>query len=92
LFVLDAAGVDGRDPLSDYQILVEELKRYDPELLQRPSCIVLNKCDLEESKDNIANFLKNVSHAHILQVSAQNGDNLAALKQEIFTMLPEDPK
>ncbi len=89
LFVLDAAGVDGRDPLLDYQILVEELKRYDPELLQRPSCIVLNKCDLEESKDNIKTFLKAVSHPHILQVSAQNGDNLAELKKVIFIMLPE---
>ncbi|MDD5747355.1 MAG: Obg family GTPase CgtA [Candidatus Omnitrophica bacterium] len=56
LFILDMAGVDGRDPLDDYENLIRELELYDRLLLKRPQCIVANKMDLPEAKGNFARF------------------------------------
>ena len=47
LYIVDAAGVDGRDPIQDLQILVEELAAYrGGEMLQRHALVVANKMDL----------------------------------------------
>lgn len=56
LFVLDASGIDGRDPYSDLTVLRRELERYNPELLERPSLIILNKCDTEEAQAHLQDF------------------------------------
>ena len=45
---------DGRDPLGDYHALVEELERFDPELLERPQIAVLNKIDLPRTQEREA--------------------------------------
>ena len=89
LFVLDAAGVDGRSPIEDYRVLTEELRMYDPELLSRPSCIVLNKCDLETSADFVKEFRKAVSNENIIEVSAETGDGLSQLKDRIAELVTE---
>lgn len=83
LYILDAAAVDGRDPISDYRVLREELRAYDPQLLTRPSCVVLNKCDLETAAEQIAAFRADVSHPCIIEVSAETGEGLAELKAQI---------
>jgi len=52
LYIVDAAGVDGRDPLSDLSILVDELKAYgDSDMLDRPAIVVANKFDLIQDTD-----------------------------------------
>jgi GTP-binding protein len=87
MFVLDAAGSDGRDPLSDYHVLLEELRSYDPELLQRPSCIILNKTDLDEAKDNAAKFRSSVKKVPVFEVSAELEDGFEPVKAHIETLL-----
>jgi GTP-binding protein len=54
LYIVDAAGVDGRDPMQDLLTLTDELSAYgDGDMLTRPALVVANKVDLldaEESK------------------------------------------
>lgn len=81
MFVLDAAGIDGRDPLSDYTVLQEELKKHNPELLQRPFCIILNKIDCEGAQENILAFRKQLdSNANIFEVSCTERQGLTAVR------------
>ena len=87
LYVIDTAGVDGRDPVSDYQVLVQELRSYDPELAFRPSCIVLNKCDLEPSHERVLEFRQAIHHPCIIEVSAETGAGLDQLKAIISTLV-----
>jgi GTP-binding protein len=56
IFILDASGIDGRNPTNDFRVLREELAAYDPSLLQRPYLVALNKIDTDESKDHIEQF------------------------------------
>ncbi|OJU82376.1 MAG: GTPase ObgE, partial [Chlamydia sp. 32-24] len=58
VFVLDASGIDGRDPLSDFAILKEEVYKYNEELKNRPYLVVLNKIDVEDSLLFIEEFKK----------------------------------
>lgn len=47
MFVVDAAGSEGRDPVQDLESLKEELRLYDGELAGKPAFVVANKTDLE---------------------------------------------
>jgi GTP-binding protein len=42
-----------RDPLADLAAVNEELRRYDPVLLQRPILVALNKIDLPEARRRV---------------------------------------
>jgi GTP-binding protein len=46
IHVLDASGVEGRDPVEDFDLINLELKSYSPELALRPQVIAANKADI----------------------------------------------
>ena len=45
IHMVDAASVEGRDPVNDINQINEELKSYNPELLEKPQIIAANKID-----------------------------------------------
>ena len=46
IHVVDAAGVEGRDPVDDIYKINQELEKYNPEIAARPQVIAENKTDL----------------------------------------------
>ncbi|MBS0585293.1 MAG: GTPase ObgE [Verrucomicrobia bacterium] len=57
VFVLDAAPVvANQNPIDDFLLLQNELRAYDPALLNKPMFVILNKNDLPESKEHIEAF------------------------------------
>ena len=50
LHVVDVSASDGRDPISDIEKIDTELKRYSPELSERPQIVVANKIDSVDIK------------------------------------------
>lgn len=90
LYVLDASGIDGRDPWSDYEVLLNEIKQYNPELLKRPSLVVLNKVDTEESAEHIKNFKQHYSgyKNRLFEISAENKTGLGPLLKAIEKDVP----
>ncbi len=44
--VVDASGVEGRDPVTDFETINRELREYSEELAQRPQIVAANKCDM----------------------------------------------
>lgn len=53
LHLVDAAGVDGRDPVDDYHKINSELRLYSEDLANCPQIVVANKADLPEAAENI---------------------------------------
>ncbi|KAI3432048.1 uncharacterized protein J3R85_007716 [Psidium guajava] len=49
--VVDAAA---EDPVNDYRTVKEELRMYNPDYLERPHIVVLNKIDLPEAGDRVS--------------------------------------
>lgn len=81
LFVVDMAAVDGRDPVSDLEVLRREIKEYDEELSRFPWKIVANKMDLEVAADNLAAFRLRFPTTEIIPISADQGTGMDGLRQ-----------
>ena len=82
LFVIDMAGVDGRNPADDYLNLRKELQLYSEELAQRPYLVVANKMDLLESKKHLKQFSRRTNQKP-LQISAATGEGVDRLKKAL---------
>jgi GTP-binding protein len=80
LMVLDMAGSEGRSPLYDLKALRKELELYNPELAERPWCIIANKMDMPEATDNLKLFKKKFKGVTILPICAELGEGIPALK------------
>lgn len=85
IFMLDASGIDGRNPADDYKILVNEIKQYNPEMLERPYLVALNKIDTEEAADHVALFKEEFKFPEhtLFEISAQAGVGLKELRKAI---------
>lgn len=90
LFMVDIAGSEGRDPISDVQTLRTEIKLYDEDLAKFPWMIVANKMDLESAEDNLAIFKNRFPKVPVVSVSALEEKGLDELKQEIRCLLDAD--
>jgi GTPase len=86
ILVLDMAGADGRDPTDDYRDLLDELGKYNPELLDRQRIVVANKMDIPEAVDNLAAF-KKATKVSPLQLSALKGTGVKPLKNRLHKLI-----
>ena len=89
--IIDMSGIEGRDPYGDYIVIMEELRQFDPKLLDKPMIIVANKMDMESSKENLKEFKKNVNQK-IFEISAINNEGLDKVLIEIADMLDKIKK
>jgi GTP-binding protein len=82
MFLIDMAGVDGRDPRDDYAVLLKELKFYDPAMLKKPKLVVANKMDLAEAAPNLVSF-KRRHKVDVIPISCLEETGLEELKAEL---------
>ena len=89
IFILDSSGIDGRTPLKDYEVLKDEIRSYQAELLDRPYLIALNKIDAEEARANIDEFYQHYPQSEfpIVEISAAFHEGLNLLIQKIVEKL-----
>ena len=91
--VVDAASVEGRDPVEDIRTITEELLAYNPGLLERPQVIAANKMDAAgtpEEADEILNRLRKEFEPQGIQVysiSAASGQGVKELMWHIHKLL-----
>ena len=90
LHVLDAAPFDPeRDPAHDLAVLRDELRRYQPELLERPQLVVLNKVDLPDGQAAADLYEEELAGEDVLHVSALTGAGLDALRYRLAALVRE---
>lgn len=89
IYVLDASGIDGRTPWDDFKTLRDELKKYNPELIEKPFLIALNKIDAEEAQLHLEEFYSNYSGAksQVFEISALSGQGLEKIQKAIYKSL-----
>jgi GTP-binding protein len=75
------AGSEGRDPLSDLEILRREIKEYDEELARFPWKVIANKMDLEGAAENLTTFRQRFPKVEVIPISADTGEGLDDLRQ-----------
>ena len=83
LFMVPA---DSKNHLKEYKILLNELEKYNPELLDKERFLAISKADMldEELMDEISKELKGIPH---LFFSSVTGKNIQQLKDKIWEIL-----
>ena len=91
LHIVDAAAVDGRNPVDDFKKINVELKKYSEKLSKRPQILVANKIDLPQAKENLPALEKLAAQEGIpfFCISAAAHENLDALINFIGKKLEE---
>lgn len=81
-----------RSPRRDYDVLNEELRRYDPELAGRPQLVTLVKIDLPEVRKKLPSLQKAFARRgiHLHAISALTGEGVAELMNEAYRLLHAD--
>lgn len=85
--VIDMSGLEGRNPIEDYEKINHELETYNEKLMLRPQIVVANKMDLPSSKENLVKFKEKYPDLNVVPISAYTKDNLDALLYEIANTL-----
>ncbi len=81
IFVIDMAGIDGREPIDDLQILRKEIKEYDEELAKFPWMIVANKMDVEGAEEQLGFMKQRFPKVDIVPISAKEETGLDELRK-----------
>ena len=90
LFLLSA---DSKDVVKEYEVLLNELKKYNPELVDKQRLIAISKSDLinqkdiEKIKNKVSSGIKNIPFEFISSVSNKG---LIELKDKMWKVLNED--
>ena len=86
LFVLDIsqANVD-----LELKILRDELHHYNEELLNRPCLVVLNKIDLVDDEEFLADWIRSIEKENhtVIGISAHDGTGLNLLLEKIISLM-----
>lgn len=91
--VIDMAATEGRDPYEDYLAINEELRAYDPSILERPQIIVANKMDMPDAQEHLDRFKEQLNDQYpIFPISAFTREGLRDLLFAIADQLEEIPK
>ena len=94
LHVIDVSGSEGRNPVEDFKIINEELKKYSEKLAKRKQIIVANKIDSMQDEVLYQELekLAKKQGLEIYKISAVTGEGLTQLLQRVSTLLKELPK
>lgn len=88
--VVDVSGLEGRDPIEDYNKVNEELFKYSEILAQRPQVVVANKIDvMPEDSDNYKKLKEyvNAKGQKIFKISAVTRDGIKELIEYLTKMV-----
>lgn len=90
--VLDASGIEGRNPVEDFEIINRELANFSEELACAPQIVAANKCDMatEEQLSELRNYIesKGLAFFEISAATTQGTKELALAVGEKLASLP----
>lgn len=93
--VIDGSGgLEGRDPLVDFDTIVHEVDSYSPDLAAKPKIVVINKLDIPEAQENapILRMELESRGEEVYDISAVTGQGMPELIQAIWNKLSEIPR
>ncbi len=91
IHMVDAASVEGRDPITDIYAINKELESYNPELLKKPQVIAANKIDAiyDEAESAIPRLKEEFEKKgiQVYPISAVSGKGLKELLYHVQELL-----
>ena len=97
MHIVDAASVEGRDPIEDIKVINEELKKYNKDIENRPTVIVANKIDVldEVGYDTVITMLREEFEdkmgVKVFPISAVTGKGVKELLWYVNDLVKQAP-
>lgn len=91
IHVVDVSGIEGRDPIEDYEKINAELAKYSEKLARKHQVVAANKIDLLGDSDNLERLMDYMT-AHgveVYPICAMTGEGMDKLLERVWTMLEE---
>ena len=87
--ILDASGIEGRNPIEDFYKINEELIKYNPKLSEKPQIIVANKMDLSQAEEWLVKIKEEFEPKgyEVYSISAATKDGINKLKYGMWKVL-----
>lgn len=91
IHVLDIAGSEGRDPLSDFEIINNELEIYSPALAQKKQIVAGNKIDLITNQTELEKIKQQIESKgySFFPICTLTGEGIKPLLEKAWTILQE---
>lgn len=91
IHVLDIAGSEGRDPLSDFEIINNELEIYSPALAQKKQIVAGNKIDLITNQTELEQIKQQIESKgySFFPICTLTGEGIKPLLEKAWTILQE---
>ncbi len=93
IHVVDVSGIEGRNPIEDFDIINNELVKYNLELESRPQIVAANKTDILQDEAVYKEFLEEMKKRGytVFEMSAATGAGVWELMKHTYTELSKLP-
>ncbi|MGC6589984.1 GTPase ObgE [Paenibacillus sp. Dod16] len=96
--VVDMAGTEGRDPFEDWEKINDEIRLYNPVLVERPQIVAANKMDMPEAEEYLAAFKEKLKEIRpdievmpISSLTRQGIQELLYRTIDVLESIPDEP-
>ncbi len=91
IHVVDVSGIEGRDPLEDFNKINDELRHYDQRLAKKPQIVAANKMDLLPDSEEFDRFKKTIEEQgyEVFPLSAATKEGIEQLLRHVANRLDE---
>jgi len=89
LHVVDTSNPGERDPVEDFRTVREEIRQWDPQLLERPQLVAASKRDVVGEPDRLPDLVQAAAALglDVIPVSAHSGEGLETLVGRLYGLL-----
>ncbi len=93
LHVVDASGIEGRNPIEDFDLINKEIETYNPTLAERTQIVVANKQDLVYDNDIYDSFCEEMEKRgyKVFKISAATNSGVRELMLYVSDILSTIP-
>ncbi|MBX3440332.1 MAG: Obg family GTPase CgtA, partial [Planctomycetaceae bacterium] len=88
--LIEPSPMDLSDPIENYRQIREEMRLYDPTLIERPEILCVSKAELTDATA-AADLLEEELGRPVMMISSATGQGLPELKYRILQVLSEQP-
>ena len=98
IHLVDVSGASGRDPVEDFDVILEELRQFDPQVAAKPQLVAANKIDALDDPSRLTRLQAHVKKHKLpfFRISGVTGEGIdklleAAWKQVAAVREPAVP-
>ena len=92
--ILHVLDMGREDPINDYEVINEELKKYPGNLEERPQIVIANKMDLDNAQENLKKFKEKYPDLEVFETTTIINEGLMPVlyrAKDLLADLPQFP-